>query len=287
MPATPDGSACPPPLAWQEVLREFQQQADSWYLDRPHYRISGRTLGSGPPLYLLNGFAGTHELYALLVWLLREQYRCVLFDYPIVQRGGTTLDSLADDLLAIADTCGDASCSLFATSLGSQVALAALRRHPGRFDRAILQGAFAHRALSPFERLLIQFGGRLPGRLRNVPARAAIQRQNQLRWFPPFDVTRWQFYLDNTGATPLAELCRRGRIIRDNDLRPELRRIEQPVLLVRSEGDGNVLAACGDALAHSLPHATVEFLNGTGQIPFLTHPHRLAKLVRAFLGGAG
>src|SRR6516225_9671239 len=81
--ATEAEGGCPPPLEWQDVLREFHRQADAWYLDRQSYRISGRTIGSGPPLYLLNGFSGTHELYALLAWLLQDRYRCVLFDYAM------------------------------------------------------------------------------------------------------------------------------------------------------------------------------------------------------------
>jgi pimeloyl-ACP methyl ester carboxylesterase len=279
-------TACPPPLEWQDVLREFHRQADTWYLDRPQYRISGRTVGCGPPLYLLNGFAGTHELYALLVWLLRDQFRCVLFDYPIPRHGLGTLDGLADDVVAVADVCGDESCSLFASSFGGLVALTALDRHPQRIERAVLQAAFAHRDLSGMERVLLQIGRWLPARLRHVPARAAIQRQNQLRWFPPFDTTRWQFYLENSGATPVSELARRGKIIRDCDLRPQLRRIEQPVLVVCSEGDGQILAGCGDGLAAGLPRGTLESLNDTGPISFLTHPHRLAKIIRPFLSGA-
>src|SRR5580704_562527 len=92
---------CPPPLEWQEVLREFHRQADAWYLDRSRYRISGRTIGSGPPLYFLNGFSGTHDLYALLVWLLRDRFRCVLFDYAMpAARASVTPGDLAADLLA-------------------------------------------------------------------------------------------------------------------------------------------------------------------------------------------
>src|SRR5262245_6213534 len=51
--ATVVEESCPPPLEWQDVLREFHRQADSWYLDRQSHRITGRTIGSGPPLYLL------------------------------------------------------------------------------------------------------------------------------------------------------------------------------------------------------------------------------------------
>jgi pimeloyl-ACP methyl ester carboxylesterase len=278
-------SSCPPPLEWQEVLREFHKQADAWYLDRPKYRISGRSLGAGPPLYFLNGFTGSHELFALLVWLLRDQFRCVLFDYPVPRQGGSSLGDLADDVAAIAEVSGDRSINLFATAFGSLVALEAMHRHSRLINRAILQGGFAHRDLSPAERLLLRIGCWTPVRFGRIPGRAAIQRQNHRRWFPPFDATRFQFFLENSGKTPVRELARRGTIVRDCDLRPQLGRIEQPVLLVRCEGDGQVLLAYGDVLEKGLPHAGVEHLNDTGQIPFLTHPHRLAKVIRPFLEG--
>lgn len=284
--ATVEGG-CPPPLAWVDVLAEFHKQADSWYLDRPNYRLAGRTLGSGPPLYLLNGISGTYELYALFVWLLRDRFRCVLFDYAAPASGkDLTLDDLADDLVAIADTCQDRTCSLFATSFGGLVAMQAMTRHPQRFDRAILQAGFAHRSLSRFERLLIDvcrpFPGWFPGRLCHFPGRGVIQRHNHRGWFPPFDGTRWQFFSDNTGSTPLADLARRAAIVRDGDLRPLLPALKQPLLLLRCEGNGPILDACQQELGSALPHATVESMNDTGQIPFLTHPHRLAKIVQAF-----
>jgi pimeloyl-ACP methyl ester carboxylesterase len=276
--------ACPPPLAWVDVLAEFHKQADAWYLDRPNYRLSGRTLGSGPPLYLLNGLSGTHELYSLLVWLLRDRFRCVLFDYAApaaVKR--TTLDDLADDLLAIADTCHDQQINLFASSFGGLVALGALHRHPQRFRRAIIQAGFAHRSLSGFENLLVNVCGRLAGRLRHFPWRSSVQRYNHRRWFPPFDATRWQFFSDNTGNVRISELARRAAIVRDCDLRPILPAIHQPVLLLRSEGNGNLLDSLNQELSCGLPHATLESMNDTGQIPFLTHPHRLARIIPAFL----
>jgi len=274
---------CPPPLEWQEVLREFHRQADAWYLDRSHYRILGRTIGAGPPLYFLNGFSGTHELYALLAWLLRDRYRCVLFDYAVpAARGKTTPVDLADDLLAVADVCGDRTFNLFASSFGGLIAVEAMRRHADRVRHAILHAAFVHRTLSRFERFLIHACAVHPGRLRHLPLRTFIQRQSHRRWFPPFDRTRWQFLVDNTGAVSLADLARRAAMIRDCDLRRVLNEVEQPVLLVRTEGDGKILEDCGRVLAAGLPHAKVESMNDTGQYAYLTHPHRLAKLIDGF-----
>jgi pimeloyl-ACP methyl ester carboxylesterase len=158
----------------------------------------------------------------------------------------------------------------------------ALARHPGRIQRAIFQAGFAHRSLSWFERQIIDICRWLPGRLRHFPGRNAVQRHNHRRWFPPFDGTRWQFFSDNTGSAPLAELAGRAAIVRDCDLRPLLPGIEEPLLLLRGEGNGPLLDKCNQELADGLPHATVESMNDTGLIPFLTHPHRLAKVVHAF-----
>ncbi len=283
-PPPPTEGGCPPPLEWQEVVREFHRQADAWYLDRRNCRISGRTFGTGPPLYLLNGFSGTHELYALLAWLLRDRYRCVLFDYatPRIRRG-VTLADLADDLIAVADAAGDQRLELFAPLFGGLVALEAMRRHPDRIGRGVLQGAFAHRDLSWFERLLIRLCGWHPGKLRHLPLRRILQTRSHRRWFPPFDKTRWQFLFDNTGSVPVAEMACRAAIVRDADLRPVLKEIHQPILLVRTEGEGRILEECCGVLSRGLPNVQVEWMSDTGHFPYLTHPHRLAKVIDGFL----
>jgi len=278
------GGGCPPPLEWQDVLREFHRQADAWYLDRKGFRISGRTFGSGRPLYLLNGFSGTHELYALLVWLLRDRYRCVLFDYASpASRNPLTLAEMADDLLAVADAAGERQFDVFAPLFGGLVAMEAMQRYPRRIGRGILQGAFAHRRLSSAERFLIRLCACYPGKLRHLPLRGILQAQSHRRWFPPFDRTRWQFLFDNTGSVPLAAMARRAALIRDCDLRPVLKEIRQPVLLVRTEGEGKILEECCSVLASGLPNAKVEWMNDTGHFPYLTHPHRLAKVIDGFL----
>lgn len=287
-PPDPAGEGCPPPLEWQEVLREFHATSQPWYLDRPRYRLTGRVFGKGRPLYFLNGIGGSHELFVLTTWLLKDEFRCVLFDYPGSEpsrrresRAG--LEELVSDLFAIADVCGDRVFEVLATSFGGLLALEAMRREPDRIPRAILQGAFAHRHLSAAERFLIRFFRWHPGPMRLIPGRRAIQQHNHRRWFPPFDTTRWDFFQDNSGRVSAAALANRAAIVRDNDLRPKLGRIQQPVLLVHGEGEGLVSESCHHVLEQGLPNARTEWMHGTGHFPYLTHPHRLAKVVRTFL----
>jgi pimeloyl-ACP methyl ester carboxylesterase len=288
---TPEG--CPSPLGWAQVLEAFRSQSTSWSVRVGGKSVDGRTFGNGRPLYFLNGLTGTSNLFCLLVWLLRDDFRCVVFDYP-TRSGSTqngtakpprrlTAEGLADDLFAVADSQGDLTFSLFGTSFGGVVALAALTARPSRIDRAILQGAFAHRRLSAMERLLCRTGRFVPGTLAGVPFRNTIQLANHQRCFPPFDYSRWGFFTENSGRTLIREAAERAAIAAACDYRARLTEIRQPVLLIRSEHEGRVSADCNAELARGLPNATTELLHSTGPLAHLTHPHRLAKLVRAFL----
>ncbi len=197
-----------------------------------------------------------------------------------------TADGLAADLFAAADQQGDTTFSVFATSFGSAVALAALDAGHGRIDRAILQAGFAHRKLSVFERLLCGLGKTVPGRLARLPFLETIQRANHQRYFPPFDASRLGFFIENAGRTPIRDAAERAALVGTIDFRPRLAEIRQPVLVVRSEHEGQVQTACSDELERGLPHSSTEWLHTTGPLAHLAHPHRLAKLVRGFLTDA-
>lgn len=282
-------NGCPTPLTTPQVLDAFRTESRPWRLDRDGYSLTGRTWGAGPPLYFLNGLTGTHDLFALTAYLLREQFRCVLFDYPDditpeARRRGSA-ESLAEDLLAIADRQGDERFAVFASSFGGLVALSAMRAAPQRVARAVLQAGYAHRALSPLERLLVRAGRFVPGCVRQIPGWRAIQEQSHRPWFPPFDAVRWPAYLENAGRMPIATLARRADIVRRTDLRGRLAEITQPVLLIRGEGEGRIATRYQDELQRQLPHARTESLHTTGHLPYLTHPHRLAKVIREFLMG--
>jgi len=278
-------AGCPTPISCADVLEEFRDQSVPWSLDRGDYVITGRTWGTGPALYFLNGSAQTYRLFVPVVWLLRKGLRCVVYDYP----GGKpacnslTAERLAEDLLAIADAQGDETFTCYAASFGGLVALAAMKLSPERITRTMIQNGFAHRRLARFERLLIRIGRWWPGSLDRVPGHRFLLRQNHAMWFPPFDPDRWQFFVRETGRVRVAELAGRGAVIRDTDLRPILAEITQPVMLIGTEGEGRVNRLCREELANALPDAAVEMLPDSGQRPCLTQPHRMAKLISSFL----
>lgn len=279
---------CPPPLAWQQVLEAFREESNSFSIESDGNTIAGRSWGTGPPLYFLTGLGGTHELYSLAIWLLRDQFRCVAFDYPNSfskqsRNSESPVEPLARCLFAVADYHGDSQFHLYATSFGVTVALSCLLMEPDRIGRAILQGGFARRKISPFERALGAVCQHLPFSFRFAPLRRTVQQRNHRTWFPPFDFTRWQFFLNDTGRVPIAALAHRGNALSRFDLRPRLAQIGHPILLVHSEGEGRISSECLRELEQGLPNSRTEHLHTSGHLPYLTHPHRLTKLVRQFL----
>ncbi len=286
-PASSEG--CPTPLGWAEVLESVRGESTAWSIDVEGSLLHGRTLGRGRPLYFLNGITGDCELFCLLAWLLREDFRCVLFDYRTHAARGPADSTpfsarrLADDLLAVADAQHDQAFSLFAAPFGSLIALSAMADHPTRIERAVLLGGFAQRRLSRFERFLCGVGRFLPGTAAQVPLRGTLQTASHQRAFPPFDATRWGFFAQNTGQSPIRDLAQRASMMDQTDLRGSLSTIQQPVLLIRAEHEGAISAAGQEELERALPRATVEHMPLAGQLAYLTHPHRVAKAVRSFL----
>lgn len=279
----PQHDPCPTPLAWEQVLDAFRSDAELWELQQSGTTIRGRTWGDGPPVYLLPGLGGTHELYALLIYLLREDFRCVVYDDFTLDRGcRLNRAALVDHLFAVADRHGDQQFHLFAPAFASVTAFSAMLAEPTRILTAALQGGFAHRHLSLTEKLLIGLGRRLRRRLASVPFLNTLQTQNHLPWFPPIDQGRWSFFVDDTRQLPVAALAERAAVLKDFDVRDRLGEISQPVLLIRTEGEGQLAAGCQELLEKQIANTHVERLHSSGQLPYLTHPHRLAKLLKLF-----
>jgi pimeloyl-ACP methyl ester carboxylesterase len=272
------------------VIDAFRTEAKQWILPREGYTLHGRTWGDGPPLYLLGGFLGTQVAYAPLIWLLRRSFRCVVWDYPGSQepvrgRRPFSLADMADDVRAVADHHSDARFSLFATSFGSLVALQTLLSDPSRIERAVLQGGFAHRKLTLWEKTAVRAGRWIPAHLARFRIVRSIQRFNHLSWFPPFDRNRWDFYLEDTGRLSLRSFSDRVALAASSDFRGRLSEISRPILLIGSEGEGTIAARSHVELQKGLQNVDSKRLGNCGLLPHLTHPHRLAKLVSGFLEG--
>lgn len=276
---------CPPPLMWQEVRESFLRDSELWEIVRGPHRLVGRTFGTGAPLYFLNNFAGTAELFALVVWLLHDDFRCVVFDAVTddsrsARRSKPTMAEFANDLIVVADHHGDRRIAAYGAGFGAAVLLQAAVDYPNRLERIFLQHGFVNRRLSFFERLLASVCLRSGQVLDRLPQRRRFQAVNHKPWFPPFDQTRFDFLIQSTGTLPLRDLARRAIAVSTFDVSSRVGEIKTPVTIVRTEGEGKLAAESQSVLETRLNSPRVEWLHSAGQHPYLTHPHRIAKIIR-------
>ncbi len=279
---------CPTPLDWQQVVSSFREESGVRRVKTSRGPIETVRFGEGPPLFMLNGFLGNHNLYSLMAWVFREEHTTIMIDWPTGDdrsRRATAqqrLSQVAGQLVEVADEYGYGQWAVHATSFGCLVALQAMLDFPERITRASLQGASSSRRFSLVERALLFTARRSGQKLSQIRPARFIQEQNNRRWFPPFDGTRWEFYSEQVGKTPLRELADRAALAGGVDLSKRLSEIKTPLLLIPCEGDGRLSIEAQLDIADQTPTSHVESLDNCGSIPHVTHPHRLAKLLRQF-----
>lgn len=282
------GEPCPTPLEWRVVLEEFRcgrrpfESVDAVTGER----VRGVTFGEGPPLYVVGPAPGDAELFALLAWLLREHRCCVFVEPPDIGwpvRSVEELPRQSGALLAAASHLGHERFAVFGVGFGSAAALDLCLNEPARVSALALVQGTARLELTWLERGLHRYGAMLPGTIGRIPGWRGMQVQNHMPWFPPFDGSRFDFLVDDLARTPTAQLSRRMLMWGDLDFRPQLRSITAPIMLIETEGLGRGSVGALNELQTGLPQAQVESLHSAGLHPYLTHPHRVAKLLRTFL----
>jgi pimeloyl-ACP methyl ester carboxylesterase len=270
--------SCPPPLAWADVLHEFRETSEVIEVSVQQTTATARVWGTGQPLYFLNGICGDSELFCLLGYLIKEDFRCVIIDYPDL---APNIDAYIDVLFAVADQLGDPAFDLFATSFGSAIGIEAALRQSDRIKRLVLQGPLGDFKLSLFEWLAAIALRWLPCRLSRLPLRRRIHAATHRLWFPPLDETRWSFYADNSGRSKVSQVARRALWL--NRTRSKFEELSMPLLLVSCEGESPRYVRAATEMASKIPGAQHEQLSNAGHVPYITHPHRLANLLRPFL----
>jgi pimeloyl-ACP methyl ester carboxylesterase len=248
-----------------------------------------RILGDGPPLIWLPGIASTYRVYSMVLNRLAQRFQTIQFEYP-GDRGGDGArlgrirhDDLVEDVFGLIDHLRLGRIFLAGISFGSTVALKALIREPRRFPRAVVQGAFARRRFTHFERLALFLGRRIPGTSTRLPFREAVLRYNSLMDFPRIIEDRWPFYLEENGRTPIKALAHRTSLVAQLDLRPVLADLRSDLLLIQGREDRIVPHRYFEELKALLPRSESMVLPTVGHIPHLTHAEMMAQAMGDWL----
>ncbi len=263
------------------------------------YRVLGPPSDSAPSLVVLHGGpGGSHDLLVPGIAALSEKREVIFYD----QRGCGRSDRLTcGTSCTMADNIADlerlrvnldlGAVDLMGHSWGGLLAMAYALDH-GRNVRSLVLVAPAV-AYNPNAAWTDFLATLAPEMLSEI---AAI-RKNPKRLPPARQAAIWRLtlreFFHNTSVLETIDLEKMPlspevniRLARDLDrmnLRPGLRRLRIPTLILAGRHDRRLPLKYHEALAELLPDAGLEVLDHSGHFPFLEEPERFTEIVEGFL----
>ncbi|MGQ0560995.1 MAG: alpha/beta fold hydrolase [Gemmatimonadota bacterium] len=230
-------------------------------------RIYSLRAGSGPPVILLHGLAGSSRWWRYVMPALADHFTTYAPDLVGFGRSRgmpATLDETAALVAEWLEACGLERAHLIGHSMGGQIAIHLAARHSARVDRLVLVSAagiprpvsLAHAA-----RFLAEL----------VPPRA---------WSAPHFLPRIAFDALRAGPRSLARAT--ASILRD-DVRPLLPLVRARTLLVWGGLDPLTPLRAGEVMAQGIADARLVVFDDAAHIPMIDQPARFNAEVLRFL----
>lgn len=246
--------------------------------------------GQGEPILFCHGLLFNLRMWDAQVSALRNQFRCVRFDFrgqgrSEVTAGGYDMDSLAADTACIIREVIGQPCHLVGLSMGGFVGIRVAARHPrwvrslslldssAGLDDPANQRRFSH----------LNLAARLFGVKRTVPHMLPYMFGKSFLNDPERagELRRWSEHL--------ARINRRGAIRAANGVIHRsgadrlLNDIRARTLVICGEEDQLTPLSAASALARWIPDARLEVLSECGHMSAIEQPERVNQLLLSFL----
>lgn len=240
-----------------------------WTVEVGGTRVAYRVLGTGPPVVLLHGLAGSGQWWARNVVALAARHLVLLLDLAGYgeSRGGRPIP-LAEETDLVGgwmERIGLERASFVGHSMGGRVATDLAAGAPGRVDRLVLVAPAIFPDADPPR-----------------PWRAGTGVVRTLPHTSPALLPR---AVRDAGRAGPRRLWRAAREVLSPAPEDRLSRIGAPTLLVWGEHDAIVPLAYGQRLARRLPDAELVVVPGAGHSRMWDRPEAFNRLVLAFLAG--
>ena len=246
--------------------------------------VGYRVVGSGPPLVLIMGYAGTMEVWdPRLVHALARHNRVVMFDNAGVGRtqplpgertAALTIDAMADQTSALIDTLGLGRPDVLGWSMGGMIAQALAVLHPAQVRRLVLCATY-------------------PGTGTVVPSQAAIQTgslfpANQVNAYDAFTAAISE-YPAAPAASADAKTAQAAAVTKWWDgtdaAGRKIARISVPTLIADGTDDQLDPVANDHTLARLIPRSRLVLYPDAGHGFLFQEGTRFASLIESFLTG--
>jgi pimeloyl-ACP methyl ester carboxylesterase len=234
----------------------------------------------GPALLAIGGWIGSWELWALPLASLSKRWNTIAYDHrgtgaTAAPVSSITLETLVSDVFAVLTAHGIGQCVLAAESAGALTALRAAALHPERITGLVIVDGMYHRDVAQSDPFL-------QGLQQNYAA--TLDRFIALCLPEPGGdhVRRWGRQIIDRASQEAAIALR--QVNSGPDIRSELHQVQQPTLIIHSEGDQIVPVDQAHALAKMLPNSKLVILEGSSHVPTMTRPAAVAAEVEQYFG---
>lgn len=249
--------------------------------------IHVESLGSGPDLVLLHGWAMHSGIWGGVRDQLAQQYRLHLVDLPGHGLSPACEPGTLEQIVALISDILPENCMIGGWSLGGQIAVELALREPYRIHKLILISTtpcFARRDDWDWgmdHRLLLLF-------MENLKKNYAttINRFLTLQMSGDRDIAgvlkqlRQHFFQRNE---PDHIALKRGlEILQTNDFRKKLKEIKQPVLLLHGDNDVITDPSAARWMHQQLLHSKLVMFPHCGHAPFLSAPDQFITCINEF-----
>jgi len=222
-------------------------------------------VGTGPPLILLHGLAGSARWWSRNVPALSQSFRVITIDLPgfgASPRGQRlALEGIVDQLAGTMDDLGIERASVIGHSMGGLIAGGLAAERPDRVERLILVNA--------------AFLSLARGSVRSVTGPATT-----LRWTAPSLLP--VLVADGLRSGPVRLTDASLQLLRA-DWREKLPRIEAPTLVIWGEHDRICPLAIGEQIVAAVPGSRLVVVEGAAHNPMWERSDRFDREVLDFL----
>ena len=246
-----------------------------------------KQLGKGPDLVLIHGWALSLEVWEPITELLVRDFRLTLVDLPghgnSPMDGEFTVDSVVQKLVSVIPQ----DATVLGWSLGGLMVMALAALHPKQVHKLILLASnpcfvsTPDRPLGMAPDVLDQFGQALMKNYRETVAKFLAAATLGATDGPA--LLRHLLQQMDKAPRPDTKVLQDGlSILRNTDLRTQLKNVSCPTLILLGERDTLVPAAVGDELLEALPNSQLKIISGAGHAPFISHPKQFVRVIRDF-----
>ncbi len=236
--------------------------------------------GEGPAILMIPGADGIHQTWRYQVPALARRYRVLSADLRSSVPKGASFDLFCRDVVELLDARGVEQAVVVGQSLGGAIALRLAVRNSERVRGLVIANSLArvsYRHVGLNRTLLVPLAMATTRYLPTWLARAFARVWSRFAIWVYDDspgAERVIDYVLHTGPRTVSPRVSGARVklLKGEDLRPELPRIEAPALIVKGPRDAYVPVAWSREIAGLIPGGEYVEVPGTGHCSHISMP---------------